>query len=99
MVVPVEFLCFKHLSSVLSTFSGFGELALLYSAPRAATVKAITACKLWVMERNIYNTVKHTFDQQMIKERKELVEKVPLLQMLSEDHKIILADALEMVGA
>ncbi|GMH33824.1 hypothetical protein BSKO_01658 [Bryopsis sp. KO-2023] len=77
--------------------SGFGELALLYSAPRAATVKTVMPCKLWVMERTIYNTVKHNFDQQMIKERKELVEKVPLLQMLSEEHKIILADALEMV--
>lgn len=49
------------------------------------------------MERNVYNTVKHNFDTQMIKERKELVEKVPLLQMLSDNHKNILADALEMV--
>ena len=31
--------------------SCFGELALLYSAPRAATVRAATPCKLWVMER------------------------------------------------
>ena len=33
------------------THSCFGELALLYSAPRAATVRAATPCKLWVMER------------------------------------------------
>lgn len=31
--------------------SAFGELALLYSAPRAATVKAIADGKLWVSGR------------------------------------------------
>lgn len=34
----------------------------------------------------------------MIEERRRLVENVPLLQMLSEDHKNILADALELVS-
>eukprot|EP00210_Caulerpa_lentillifera_P000821 g794.t2 len=77
--------------------SGFGELALLYNAPRAATVKAMTTCRLWVMERSVYVSVKHSFDKKMIEERRRLVENVPLLQMLSEDHKNILADALELV--
>lgn len=37
----------------LAVRSGFGELALLYSAPRAASVRATTDCRLWVMERQV----------------------------------------------
>ena len=29
----------------------FGELALLYNAPRAATIQADTECFLWVLDR------------------------------------------------
>lgn len=72
-------------------------MALLYNAPRAATVKAMSTCRLWVMERSVYVAVKQSFDRKMIEERRKLVDNVPLLQMLSEDHKTILADALELV--
>ena len=30
----------------------FGELALIYGQPRAATVKAKTCCKLWAIDRH-----------------------------------------------
>jgi len=50
---------------LLFAYSAFGELALLYSAPRAATVRAITPCKLWVMERAVYNTVKRNFTHEV----------------------------------
>lgn len=35
----------------------FGELALLYNAPRAATIKADTQCKLWVLDRMTFNHI------------------------------------------
>jgi cAMP-dependent protein kinase regulator len=35
----------------------FGELALLYNAPRAATIKAKTNCFLWVLDRNTFNYI------------------------------------------
>ncbi len=46
--------------------SSFGELALLYSAPRAATVVAAADSKLWVMERAVYTAIKRT-DQQNVR--------------------------------
>jgi cAMP-dependent protein kinase regulator len=35
----------------------FGELALLYNAPRAATIKAKSNCLLWVLDRNTFNHI------------------------------------------
>ena len=32
----------------------FGELALLYSAPRSATIKAISECYLWGIDRKTF---------------------------------------------
>lgn len=63
--------------------SGFGELALLYSAPRAATVRATAECRLWVMERAVYLAVKFAFTKQIAAEKLALVASVPMLSMLS----------------
>ncbi len=64
--------------------SGFGELALLYSAPRAATVLAVTDCKLWVMERAVYNSIKRTYQEQVAALKRKMVSSVPMLAVLSE---------------
>ena len=35
----------------------FGELALLYNAPRAANIVAKTDCTLWCLDRNTFNHI------------------------------------------
>ena len=35
----------------------FGELALLYNAPRAATIKAKTSSILWALDRQTFNNI------------------------------------------
>lgn len=35
----------------------FGELALLYNAPRAATIKAATPSLLWSLDRETFNHI------------------------------------------
>lgn len=35
----------------------FGELALLYNAPRAATVKSTEECHLWRLDRDTFNAI------------------------------------------
>jgi cAMP-dependent protein kinase regulator len=60
----------------------FGELALMYDAPRAATVIAKTPMKLWAMDRLTY---KHILMGTTLKKRnmyKEFLEKVPILKSL-----------------
>lgn len=64
--------------------SAFGELALLYSAPRAATVRAMTACQLWVMDRAVYVTLKQHHQRQIIEDKRRAVNQVPMLAVLSQ---------------
>lgn len=73
----------KSLNVCVPIRSGFGELALLYSAPRAATVAATADGKLWVMERAVYAAIRHTDQQQMAEEKRRLVERVPMLAVLA----------------
>ena len=64
--------------------SCFGELALLYTAARAATVRAVTGCQLWVMERAVYVTLKQRHQRQMIEDKRKAVSQVPMLAVLSQ---------------
>ncbi|KAF2367934.1 Cyclic nucleotide-binding domain [Trinorchestia longiramus] len=72
----------------------FGELALMYNQPRAATIKATTPGALWAMERN---TFKRILLKSACKKRKmyeSLLEKVPMLKSLKVYERLNLADAL-----
>jgi len=77
--------------------SGFGELALLYSAPRAATVKAVETGRLWVMERAVYAAIKRTETQELRTQKRELLDRVPMLAVLAPEHKNAVSEALNLV--
>lgn len=60
----------------------FGELALMYNQPRAATIKATSPGALWAMERTTFKRIllKSAFKKRKMYE--SLLEKVPLLKSL-----------------
>ena len=45
------------IGSPLGTGSHFGELALMYNTPRAASVLASSSCALWQIDRNTYRGI------------------------------------------
>ncbi|WIA19038.1 hypothetical protein OEZ85_003698 [Tetradesmus obliquus] len=78
--------------------SAFGELALLYAAPRAATVTTTSPCKVWIAERRVVGTIKRHFAEKAAAVKIDLLEKVPMFGVITDAHKQLLAGALEQVN-
>ena len=45
---------------------------------------AETACRLWVMERAVYVAVKRAYTAQLAAQKRELLDRVPMLGTLSQ---------------
>ncbi|AEO56020.1 hypothetical protein MYCTH_2138041 [Thermothelomyces thermophilus ATCC 42464] len=74
----------------------FGELALMYNAPRAATViSAEPQCTLWALDRVTFRRIlmESTFARRRMYEG--FLEEVPLLSTLTPYERSKIADALE----
>ncbi|XP_023240154.1 cAMP-dependent protein kinase type II regulatory subunit-like isoform X1 [Centruroides sculpturatus] len=72
----------------------FGELALMYNMPRAATIEAASEGALWAMNRQTFRRIvlKSAFKKR--KEYEQLLEKVPMLKTLENYERLNLCDAL-----
>jgi cAMP-dependent protein kinase regulator len=73
----------------------FGELALLYNAPRAATIKAKTDSHLWVLDRNTFNNIVKEAAQRKRDKYETFLKSVPLLQSMDHYERSKLADAIK----
>ncbi|XP_078040018.1 cAMP-dependent protein kinase type II regulatory subunit isoform X2 [Augochlora pura] len=79
---------------VYDNSGAFGELALLYKMPRAASIKAITNGTLWAMDRQVFRRIllKSAYKKRKLYE--DLINKVPMLKSLEKYERMNLADAL-----
>lgn len=72
----------------------FGDLALMYNSPRAATVIARTDVKLWAIDRTTFRGFVCDHTNRKRKLHEGFLEKVPLLQQLSPSERARIADSL-----
>lgn len=77
--------------------ASFGELALLYNCPRAATCIANTDCSLWKVDQRTfrYMLANNTANQQ--KDVNTVLRKVPFLSELDDEILLKVSDALTTV--
>lgn len=84
----------EQLIFTYDNMGSFGELALLYNMPRAATVIAKTEGILWVLDRQTFRKIVLKGAYKQRKRYEELIDNVPLLQGLNNYERMNLADAL-----
>ncbi|XP_028398414.1 cAMP-dependent protein kinase type II-alpha regulatory subunit-like isoform X2 [Dendronephthya gigantea] len=73
----------------------FGELALMYNTPRAATIVATSDGILWALDRVTFRKIVLRAASKKRKAYEALIEKVPMLSEINMSEKMNLADALE----
>lgn len=73
----------------------FGELALLYNAPRAATIKCNTDCELWQLDRQTFTAIIKTAVQKKREKYDNFLQNVPILKMMEPIERGKLADAFK----
>ncbi|KAK2509060.1 hypothetical protein MC885_015033 [Smutsia gigantea] len=81
----------------ISEGGSFGELALIYGTPRAATVKAKTDLKLWGIDRDSYRRILMGSTLRKRKMYELFLSKVSILESLEKWECLTVADALEPV--
>lgn len=74
--------------------SSFGELALMYGHPRAATVMAIQASTLWSLDRITFRTIILKAAHRRRTMYEQFLSSVPLLTSLGPEERSKIADAL-----
>jgi len=79
----------------ISETGSFGELALIYGTPRAATIKAKTDVKLWAIDRDTYRRILMGSTIRKRKLYESFLEKVSILESLDKWERLTVADALE----
>ncbi|CAE7222535.1 egl-4 [Symbiodinium sp. CCMP2456] len=79
---------------LVSAGGSFGELALLYFAPRAASVRAVQDSVVWVIDRKTFKDTLAKSADDMVKEYIAYLDKVQVLAKLKQDEKEAVAKAL-----
>jgi cAMP-dependent protein kinase regulator len=82
--------------ATIASGGSFGELALMYDAPRAATVvSAESACTLWALDRITFRRILMDSTYQRRRLYEKFLEEVPILSTLTKYERSKIADALE----
>jgi len=85
---------------VASYYEGdsFGELAIMYNSPRAATCIAEGKVRLWALDRVSYKVILMKTTISKRSQYRDFLKKVPVLSQLTEYEVLTIVDALNEVS-
>eukprot|EP00163_Fabomonas_tropica_P029614 TRINITY_DN640_c0_g1_i2.p1 TRINITY_DN640_c0_g1~~TRINITY_DN640_c0_g1_i2.p1 ORF type:complete len:317 (-),score=109.49 TRINITY_DN640_c0_g1_i2:558-1508(-) len=72
----------------------FGELALIYNQPRAATVKATTDLHVFGLDQNSYRRILMATTEKKRGTYEDFLSQIPILESLNKYERFTIADAL-----
>jgi len=72
----------------------FGELALMYNCPRAATVRATSGGKLWCVDRVTFQGIIVVGMRERREKQEQTLRTMPLFKELSDEERAVIADCL-----
>lgn len=73
----------------------FGELAILYNCTRTASVRALTTCRLWAIDRPCFQSIMMRTGLLRHSEHMAFLRSVPTFMSLPEENLSKIADVLE----
>ena len=72
----------------------FGELALLHDAPRSGSIKTLTDCLLWTLERKNFRKIIEHINKISYEENLQFIDSVSVLSYMEQYQKTILSSNL-----
>ncbi|EAR85527.2 CGMP-dependent kinase 5-1 (macronuclear) [Tetrahymena thermophila SB210] len=72
----------------------FGELALLYGAPRSASVKALGVCGFWAIDRNTFKKAIAEVVHREYGENRSFIDKIKFFNSMTNEQKDSIANVL-----
>ena len=67
----------------LTKGDSFGEFALLHNAPRSGTIRSLSQCELFILDRNIFRKIVDESTKANFNENKKFLTKVPIFNILN----------------
>lgn len=74
--------------------AGFGELALLYNAPRSATIKCLVNCGFWAIDRGTFRKTVEELVQKELPTNRGFMESVSFFNFMNPEQKDAIAHGL-----
>jgi len=78
----------------LKSGDGFGELALLYSAPRSASIKCNGPCRLWGIDRHTFRKAVEELITKEYEENRKFIDAVKFFHTMTSNQKDAAASVL-----
>lgn len=82
----------------LSAGDSFGEMALLQDKPRSATVKTVSLCNLWGVDRSTFRKAVQSINEANYEQNKNFLENVEIFKRLTNRQREALLTSVAVVN-